>query len=253
MAGVPPDYFNENGQLWGNPLYNFRQAARDKYKWFTERLLHNQKMFDILRIDHFRGFDSYYKIPFGAITAREGVWCKGPGMKFFNSIKETMPKIKIILEDLGEITKSVTTLRDATGFPGMRVMQFGFDGNKANEHLPVNYIDNCTAYIGTHDNDTLIGFLKSASKQTRLHIEKYLQSNGLGLVDTTRLAFENILASRAEIVVLSMQDLLFQDNKSRMNNPGTPQGNWQYRITSDDLSKGLANYIKMLLERSGRL
>ena len=244
-AGVPPDYFNEAGQNWGNPLYDFKKMARDKYKWWVERLKHTQKMYDVLRIDHFRAFDSYYDFNAKA-------WNKGPGLKFFRTIQEAIPRIKIILEDLGDINKSVLALRDATGYPGMRVMQFGFDGNSGNEHLPHNYPKNCVAYIGTHDNDTFVGFLAAASPDLRKNIDTYLSSYGLNFRDTTRVAFENILSSRADVVVLSMQDLLFQDNEYRMNLPGSTDNNWKYRMKSSDLTPKVKDYLKMIIERAGR-
>ena len=250
VAGVPPDYFSADGQFWGNPIYDFKKMSRDRYKWWMERIKHTGKMFDVLRIDHFRAFDSYYKIPYGQTNAKVGVWAKGPGIKFFNILNEAVPNLKLILEDLGMLTKSVTDLRDATGYPGMRVMQFGFDGNSENEHLPDNYPKNCVAYIGTHDNDTFASFLKN--KQTRKHVDKYLHSSSLSTHQVTRLAFENIMASRADIVVLCMQDLLFAGSAARMNTPGREGGNWQYRIKPTALTPELAAYLKMLVNRSGR-
>jgi len=252
VAGVPPDYFSETGQLWGNPLYDWKLMARQKYKWWIERMKQMQKMYDIVRIDHFRAFDTYYKIPVGEKDAKKGKWLKGPGMKIFDAISAAVPKLDIILEDLGDLTPSVLKLRDDTGFPGMTVMQFGFDGTHTNEHLPNNYPKNCVGYIGTHDNDTFVGFLKSASKETRGFVDTYLSSDMLGEKDTTRLAIENILASKADLVILSMQDLLFQDSTCRMNTPGKAFGQWKYRIKQKDLSQELGDYLRMLIERSGR-
>lgn len=252
VAGVPPDYFSETGQLWGNPLYNFKQMARDKYKWWIERMKVMQRMYDVVRIDHFRAFDTYYRIPKGETDAKKGKWYKGPGMKIFNAINAAVPNLEIILEDLGDLTESVIGLREATGFPGMKVMQFGFDGTHTNEHLPNNYPKNCVGYIGTHDNDTFIGFLKSASKETRVFVDTYLSSEQLCEKDVTRLAIENILASRADLVILTMQDLLFQDSKHRMNTPGKAFGQWKYRISAKELTPELSTYIRMLVERSGR-
>ena len=252
VAGVGPDYFNKDGQLWGNPLYDFSQMAQEKYKWWISRMKTMQDLFDIVRIDHFRAFDSYYKIPYNAKTARVGEWVKGPGMKFFNAIKRAIPNAQIILEDLGEITPSVVALRDKTGYPGMKVMQFGFDGNEENEHLPKNYPKNCVAYIGTHDNDTFMGFLKSLDKKHRGFVADYLYGHGLGDKDKTRLALEDILQSQADIVIIPMQDFLFQDAKYRMNTPGTTYGNWKYCIRAIDLGDDLSYYIKVLIERSKR-
>jgi len=252
VAGVPPDYFSETGQLWGNPLYDWKRHSTQKYKWWIERMKQMQKMYDIVRIDHFRAFDTYYKIPVGAKDTKGGKWLKGPGMKIFDAIKAAVPKLEIVLEDLGDLTPSVLKLRDETGFHGMKVMQFGFDGTHTNEHLPNNYERNIVGYIGTHDNDTFIGFLKSASKEVRGFVDTYLSSELLGDKDVTRLAIENILASKADLVILSMQDLLFQDSKSRMNTPGKAFGQWKYRIKAKDLTPDLCEYLEMLIERSGR-
>ena len=252
VAGVPPDYFSETGQLWGNPLYNWKQMSRDKYKWLIARMKQMALMYDVVRIDHFRAFDTYYKIPIGVNDAKKGTWLKGPGMKIFRAIEAAVPNLEIILEDLGDLTKSVITLRDQTGYPGMKVMQFGFDGTDINEHLPNNYPKNTVGYMGTHDNDTFVGFLQSASKETRGHVDKYLFSELLDAKDTTRLAIENIMASPADTVILTMQDLLFQDSAHRMNTPGYAFGQWQYRIKANDLSTEVSDYLRMLIERSGR-
>lgn len=252
VAGVPPDYFSETGQLWGNPLYNWKQMTRDKYKWWIARMKHMALLYDIVRIDHFRAFDTYYKIPAGCNDAKKGAWLKGPGMKIFKAIEAVVPNLEIILEDLGDLTKSVIDLRDQTGFPGMKVMQFGFDGSDVNEHLPNNYPKNCVGYMGTHDNDTFVGFIKSAPKQTREFIDKYLSSESVAAKDVTRLAIENIMQSRADTVILSIQDLLFQDSSHRMNTPGYAFGQWKYRIAAKDLSANLGEYLHMLIERSGR-
>jgi len=252
VAGVGPDYFNKDGQLWGNPLYDFKQMQANKWWWWIERLKHMGKLFDVVRIDHFRAFDTYYKIPYGAKTAKGGEWVKGPGIKFFTAIKSAVPNMKIILEDLGEITASVKTLRDKTGYPGMKVMQFGFDGKECNEHLPINYPKNSVAYVGTHDNDTLMGFLKSLNKKERMIVDKYLSSHELGEKDVARLCIEDIMKSKSDLVVIPMQDFLFQDCKHRMNIPGTTYNNWKYKITALDLGDELGYYIRLLNERSNR-
>lgn len=249
VAGVPPDYFDSEGQMWGNPLYNWKQMSRDHFKWWCERIKHLAKLTDVLRIDHFRAFDSYYSIPVGA-KAKEGKWLSGPGIKFFNAIKKAAPSAEFILEDLGDITDSVRKLADAVGDPCMRVMQFGFGGG---EHNPDNYIPNCVAYIGTHDNDTLMGFLKSVSAETRKFVTAYLSSQRLGNSETARLAIEKIMQSRANLVVLSLQDLLLQGSEARMNLPGTVGGrNWKYQARSADFSPELAQYVRVLCENSGR-
>ena len=253
VAGVGPDYFNKEGQHWGNPLYNFSQMARDKYKWWIAYLRKAEGLYDIIRIDHFRAFDSYYKIPYGAKSALEGTWAKGPGLKFFNAVNQALPDIQVIVEDLGNITASVASLREKTGYPGMRVMQFGFSGKNEDIHLPKNYPYNCIAYIGTHDNDTFVGFLKSLNEKDREIVDDYLNSHFLSDEDMTRLAIEDVLSSQANIVILCMQDLLFQDAKHRMNRPGTVGGNWKYRVSSVDLSGEVGVYLRLLIERSRRL
>jgi 4-alpha-glucanotransferase len=253
VAGVPPDYFNADGQLWGNPLYDWKKMQSTKYKWWCERIKHTQKMFDILRIDHFRAFDSYWRVPTSATTAKEGEWLKGPGIKIFNAFKNSCPDADFILEDLGMITPSVEKLRDATGYPGMKVMQFGFDGEPDNQHLPHTYIQNTVGYLGTHDNDTFIGFLRDLHGDDKKVVYRYLDSKGLNVTDTTRLALEKILKSSANMVIISMQDLLMQGSDSRMNLPGSTMGNWQYRIRESDASDVLAKYLRMLVERTGRL
>lgn len=250
VAGVPPDYFDPEGQLWGSPLYNWKQMTKDRFKWWCERIKHLAKLTDVLRIDHFRAFDSYFSIPPGA-TPREGKWFNGPGIKFFNAIKKAAPNAEFILEDLGDINDSVRKLAEEVGDPCMRVMQFGIDGN---EHVPDNYIPNCVAYLGTHDNDTFVGFLKTALPQTRLYIEEYLGSYRLGFVETAKLAIEKVMQSKANLVVLSMQDLLLQGGESRMNMPGTVGGrNWKYQARSVDFSPRLAQYIRSLCEVTGRV
>ena len=253
VAGAPPDYFAVEGQRWGYPLYNWQYIARTKYKWWIERLKHMHRMYDAVRIDHFRAFDTYYDIPTNEQDARKGTWHKGPGMKFFNAIRAAIPDLELILEDLGVLFQSVHDLREQTGFPGMKVMQFGFDGAAANVHLPKNYpTNNTVGYLSTHDNDTFVGFLRSVSKDVRECVDNYLSSHMLGTEDTTRLAIENLLGSRADVAVLTIQDLLFQGSEHRMNVPGVAYGNWKYRIKGGDLSAELCDYLRMQIERSGR-
>ena len=252
VAGVSPDYFNADGQLWGNPIYDWKKLTATKFKWWIERLKHMQEICNIVRIDHFRAFDSYYKIPYGEKTARVGEWVDGVGFKFFDTVQKQIPDIKIILEDLGDIGQRVKDLRDKTGYGGMRVMQFGFVHNAENEHLPDNYPQNCTAYLGTHDNDTFIGFLDKLNADQRGAVDEYLHSWNLDKNDVCRLAIENLMQSRADIILVTMQDLLFQGTKYRMNTPGTLGGNWGYKIDNGQLTPVLADCIKLLIERSGR-
>ena len=252
VAGVGPDYFNAEGQLWGNPLYDFAKLGRTKYKWWIERMKHARDMFDVVRIDHFRAIDSYYKIPFGSKSAKDGKWVKGPGIKFLNALNEGVPGVQIVLEDLGDLTKSVLALRDETGYPGMRVMQFGLESEDADEHLPINHPINCVGYTGTHDNDTLVGLLSSLGESQRKYVDKYLHSYNLAVPDVARLAIQDLMHGPADMVVLSIQDVLLQCSESRMNVPGNLYGNWQYRIKEGQLTEEVAGYLRTLIERSGR-
>jgi 4-alpha-glucanotransferase len=252
VAGVGPDYFNKDGQHWGNPLYDWDVMQKDKFKWWIARMKLMNELFDIVRIDHFRAFDSYYKIPYGAKSAKEGEWVKGPGLKFFTAIQKAIPDAQIILEDLGDITPSVRALRDKTGYPGMRIMQFGFDGDMDNEHLPINYPQNSVAYVGTHDNDTLMGFVQKLGKGQRAIIDQYLHTENLCDKDVARVALEHTLQSKSDMVIVAMQDFMFQGTKYRMNTPGTVGGNWGYKINAIDLTGELGYYIRLLLNQSNR-
>jgi 4-alpha-glucanotransferase len=252
VSGVGADYFNAEGQLWGTPVYNFKQMATEKFAWWAARIKLGMKLFDVLRLDHFRAFDTYYKIPFGAASALCGTWAKGPGMKFFNAIKRAVPNAQIILEDLGELSPSVYALRDAVGYAGMRVAQFGFDGRGDNIHLPRNYPANCVAYIGTHDNDTAVGFIRSQTRAGREIVDKEICTHRLCANDVARVLTEEVLGSAATIAVVTMQDLLLLDTAARMNTPGTVGGNWAFKIETADLSKELCAYVKLLTGRFGR-
>ena len=249
VAGVPPDYFSEDGQLWGNPLYNWDAMKKDGYKWWTKRVGKCAELFDVLRIDHFRAFDSYYAIKYGEKTARNGHWRKGVGYDFLKHIQDSFPQLTIIAEDLGDIPQSVLQLRDKCGLAGMKIVQFGFDGNPNNAFLPKNFEEHCVAYLGTHDNDTTVGWWDSLTdwqKQTVLGMS--------GLKDGEHVALEliKILAhSPAELVVYSMQDLVENDTKSRMNTPGT-LGCWKYMAKRGDLSAAKAKWLKKLTEECGR-
>lgn len=224
VAGVPPDYFNENGQLWGNPLYNWEEMKKDGYNWWRSRVQFMSKMFDMVRIDHFRAIESAWAIPMGEETAIRGEWIKGPGMEIVRVIREAAGDTKIIAEDLGDITPEVEALVKESGFPGMRVFQFGFMGDEDNPHRPENYPENCVAYSGTHDNDTLRGFLPADV--------------------TTDGVIEEIFASRAKIVIFPVQDLIGLGSEARMNYPGRADGNWEVRITKEQLCSVDRSYFK---------
>ena len=235
VAGVPPDYFSKDGQLWGNPLYNWDLMAKDGYKWWLDRLRHMFSMFDGVRIDHFRGIESYWSIPGDAATAREGKWVKGPGKSFVDAVNAIKGDKLIIAEDLGEITEDVTELVKYSGFPGMRVFQFGFLSDGDNPHMPHNYNENTIAYTGTHDNNTLLGYVWELDDDRR---RKMLEYCGYTDPDWNR-GYDSILrsiyVSNAALAVFPIQDILGYGSDTRLNIPGKADGNWQFRITRDQL------------------
>ena len=238
VAGCPPDLFSKDGQKWGNPLYDWKAIKKTGYLWWINRLKETKKLYDIVRLDHFRGFEAYYEIPYDADTAREGKWQKGPGIEFFNAIKKNVPDIKIIAEDLGHLTPEVYELLEDCGFPGMKVLQFAFDPYRDNPYLPYNYPKNCVAYTGTHDNDTLKDWYKN--EHNKPFIRDYLNVSEDQWVPAAMI--RTILASRADTVIIPIQDYLGYGK--RMNTPGTvgPE-NWSYRIRGDALNDSLAYHI----------
>jgi len=253
IAGVPPDYFSEDGQLWGNPIYNWDKMSEDGYKWWTDRIKHMTKMFDGIRIDHFRGIESFWAVPFGEKTARNGKWIKGPGMKLIEKINEVSDDALIIAEDLGLITPEVEQLVKDSGYPGIRVFQFGFLGDYDNPHMPHNYINNSVAYTGTHDNNTLLGFLWELDSENKKRMLEYCNF----LSSDWEKGYENILrtvfASNAGIVILPIQDLLGYGSDTRLNIPGKADGNWQFRITKEQLQSIDKNKFRRLNELYKRI
>ena len=247
VAGVPPDYFSATGQLWGNPLYRWDVHKKTGYAWWLERFRAVLKMVDIVRVDHFRGFASYWEIPFGAPTAENGQWVGGPGSDFFNSmnmglISNSDSELPIIAEDLGLITPDVVELRDEFNLPGMKILQFGFSGPD-NPFLPHNYTSNCVAYTGTHDNDTARGWLESAPQEEREYAFRYLNT------DPARFVWDLIRGVWSSVAVYSittMQDLLKLGTKARMNFPSKLGRNWEWRMQGKDLNEGLARSLKEL-------
>jgi len=246
VAGVPPDYFSADGQLWGNPLYDWPAHAADGYAWWLARLRANFTLFDVVRIDHFRGFESYWSIPAGSATARPGRWVPGPGLDFFRAVRAALPGAKLIAEDLGVLTPDVVALRDATGLPGMAVLQFAFGGGADNLYLPHNHRANCVVYPGTHDNDTTIGWYATADEKTRDHVRRYLRVGGQDVNgDFLRAAY----ASVCNLAIVSLQDLLGLGSAARFNSPGQPEGNWAWRYRSEQLTAlraGSAGYLREL-------
>ncbi len=236
VAGCPPDYFSEDGQFWGNPLYAWDRMAADGYAWWSDRIAHMLTIFDGVRIDHFRGLESYWSIPADAKSAKEGSWIKGPAEDFIDKIRKVADGKLIIAEDLGDITPEVSALLDYSGFPGMRVFQFAFLGDVNSPHLPHNYTDNCIAYTGTHDNNTLLGYVWELDVPTRKQVFDYCggyeENWNVGCTKIIKTMF----ASHADTVIFPIQDIFVYGKDTRMNTPGTAKENWAYRITKDQLN-----------------
>ena len=237
VAGVPPDYFSEDGQLWGNPLYDWKRMKQDGYAWWKDRIRFMTELFDGVRIDHFRGLESYYSIPTGETTARNGKWVKGPGMSLIRALKEVCPDRLLIAEDLGVITPQVQKLVKDSGFPGMRVFQFGFLGDENSPHLPHNYDNHCIAYTGTHDNNTLLGYIWELDDETRRTVLRYCGYTGDDWDNGYDEILRTMFSSHAGLLILPIQDLLLYGSDTRLNTPGTSDDNWSYRITKEQLER----------------
>ncbi|MGF1603016.1 MAG: 4-alpha-glucanotransferase [Thermosynechococcaceae cyanobacterium] len=236
IAGVPPDYFSATGQLWGNPVYDWDRLVETEFAWWVERFRATLQYVDIVRVDHFRGFEAYWRVPGGDETAMNGEWIPTPGVEFFETLKAKLGDLPMFAEDLGIITPEVEELRDRFGFPGMRILLFAFGGDPANPYLPHNYIENAVVYTGTHDNDTTIGWLQQASEAERQFLGQYLGlSEGTEVADINWSLIRIALASVANSVIIPLQDLLDLDNQSRMNDPSVSAGNWRWRYARADL------------------
>ncbi len=251
VAGCPPDYFSATGQLWGNPLYDWDYLKETDYEWWFKRIEAASKLYDITRIDHFRAFASYYSIPYPAENAINGKWIEGPRIEFFRKMEEAVGKFEIVAEDLGTLTPDVTELMEQTGYPGMKVLEFAFDSGEENDYLPHKYTNNCVVYTGTHDNDTLMGWVETAKPEDVRYAREYCKMPdnepfNWGLI---RTAYE----SKADMAIIPMQDLLGLGKESRMNTPSVLGGNWTWRVTKDALTDELAGKIRSLAERTGRL
>lgn len=242
VAGVPPDAFSEDGQLWGNPVYNWKNHEKDGYVWWISRLERNLELYDALRIDHFRGFASYYTIEADANNAKNGEWKKGPAMKLFSKVLDRFDKERIIAEDLGTYSEDVAELLKDTDIKGMRVIQFGFSGDN-NTHLPHNYKENCLAYIGTHDNNTLLGWLWDLSDDVRKFALDYCGFKGDDwgrggyYSESCRAVIETVWKTAADVAVIPFQDLCGFGSDARMNIPGVPKDNWRFRTTFETIQK----------------
>lgn len=253
VAGVPPDYFCADGQLWGNPIYDWAEMEKQNFCWWRDRIRHMTDMFDGIRIDHFKGIESFWEVDGNAKTAKEGKMTKGPGIKLVNAIKEECVDALIIAEDLGLITEEVEKLVSESGFPGMRVFQFGFVGDSKSTHLPHNYINNCIAYTGTHDNNTLLGYLWELDENTRKTMLEYCGFKGSDWGNGCEHIIRTIMASHAGTVIMPIQDLLGYGSDTRLNTPGKAEGNWAYRITKEQLDSIDKTHFKKLNELYSRI
>ena len=250
VAGVPPDYFSADGQVWGNPLYAWNRMEADGFRWWQDRVTNQLRRFDCLRIDHFRGLQAYWEIPVGADTAREGRWCEAPGAALLSALRAGRDGQHFIAEDLGTITAEVNQLRKKFQLPGMLVMQFAFDGSVDNPYLPDNQIEEAVIYTGTHDNDTLAGWYGGLSEGTRRYIQEVLNCRA---EDLPAAMIDAVWYSPARIAMLPLQDLLGLGSDARMNIPGTARGNWTWRFEWSQLPAGAAADWRAVVAVSGRL
>ena len=241
VSGCPPDAFSDDGQLWGNPLFRWDAMKKDGYTWWTKRIKAMSELYDVVRIDHFRGFDSYYAIPAKDKTARNGEWREGPGMDLFNTLEEKLGKLNIIVEDLGYLTPSVKQLLKDTGFPGMKLIQFAFDSREESDYLPHTYPKNCVVYTGTHDNDTIMGWFKTAPKESIKYAKEYLRlSKEEGYNWGTMKA---VWGSVGDMAIVPMQDILGVGSEGRMNTPSTLGMNWKWRAVDGQITTALAKKV----------
>ena len=249
VAGVPPDYFSEDGQLWGNPLYDWSRMASENFLFWRERLAAQMHRFDLLRIDHFRGLAAYWAVQAGAETAREGQWREAPGRQMLAAVRREMPDLPLVAEDLGVITPDVDALRRDFALPGMRVLQFAFGGDAGNPHLPHNHAVDTVVYTGTHDNDTTAGWAAQLTEPVRSHVQDYLSIWDQDLPDAM---LRTALASVAGLAILPLQDVLRLGSEARLNTPGTVQGNWLWRASLASLTPRLAQQFRELNKLFGR-
>jgi 4-alpha-glucanotransferase len=250
MAGVPPDYFSSTGQLWGNPIYAWDAMDKDQFSWWVLRFRRLLDFVDVIRVDHFRGFQAFWQVAQGEETAENGEWVAGPGAALFDVLARELGRLPILAEDLGDISPEVLELRDQFEFPGMKILQFAFGSDSDNLFLPFNYIRRCVVYTGTHDNDTVIGWFEQLSDYERQRIADYLgciSPDGIHW-DLIRLA----LSSIANQAILPLQDVLGRDTSARMNFPGKPEGNWVWRYQAEDLNQGVSDRLRHLTHLYGR-
>jgi 4-alpha-glucanotransferase len=249
VAGVPPDYFSASGQRWGNPHYNWSEMQCDGFKWWLERIRTQQRMFDLLRIDHFRGLQAAWEIPATEETAINGAWVLAPGAELLDAITARFPDMQLIAEDLGTITDEVNALREQFSLPSMKILQFAFGGGDDNPYLPHNIETNSVAYTGTHDNDTTLGWYQQLDERTKDHVNTIL---GVAEPEMPQALIELVMASNASIAIIPMQDILGLDKAHRMNTPGTTDKNWQWRFDWAQLTQADIASIKQVIRQHQR-
>jgi 4-alpha-glucanotransferase len=252
IAGVPPDYFSETGQLWGHPCFDWRAHRVEGYRWWIERLRRAFQLTDVVRLDHFRGFVAYWAVPAGARTAAEGRWRRGPGVELFRTAEAELGRLPVVAEDLGIITPPVDRLRTAIGAPGMRVLQFGFS-NRDDRNAVSRHPEHCVVYTGTHDNDPLAAWWRSAPQPLRTAAATELARAGVDAADPVWALIELAFRSRANVAVVQAQDVLGLGSEARMNRPGTVEGNWSWQLEHGQLSDGLARRLRRVTEKTARL
>ena len=252
VAGCPPDAFSATGQLWGNPLYSWEYHRKTEYSWWVQRITHSLKQYDVVRIDHFRGFDEYYSIPYKDETAEFGRWEKGPGLELFKVLGEKVEHLEVIAEDLGLLTESVHQLLEDTGFPGMKVLQFAFDESEDSAYLPHKYSKNCVVYTGTHDNETTRGWYEGISGHTMEFARAYTNCEDRPVEDCVWAMIRAAMSSVADLAVIPIQDYLCLGNEARMNAPSTLGYNWKWRLKKDQITPDLIDRIYAMTKLYGR-
>jgi 4-alpha-glucanotransferase len=253
VAGAPPDEFSREGQLWGNPLYDWPAMRRRRYRWWVERLRRTLSLFDLARIDHFRGFVAYWAVPAGAETAISGRWQRGPGRAVFDAAERELGPLSLVAEDLGVITPAVERLRDELGLPGMLVLQFGFDRRvRRSPHRPRNHVENRLVYTGTHDHDTARGWYESLDRTRRRLVDADFEAYGIAEREPWWALIRLAFASPARLAMLQAQDVLGLRSEARMNNPARPSGNWRWQLAPRALTPALARRLREVTEEGGR-
>jgi len=246
VAGCPPDAFSKTGQLWGNPIYDWKKQKKNGYKWWIERVKYNLSLYDVVRIDHFRGFDEYYTIPYGNKTAKYGKWEKGPGIELFDKIKESLGDVNIIAEDLGYLTESVKQMLKESGFPGMKLIQFAFDSRESGNYLPYTYEKNSVVYTGTHDNNTLRGWYEELAYSDKEYAMKYLNKRSISNRSASYDFIKVALSAVSDLAIIPIQDYLNMGGEARINTPSVLGGNWTWRMTEGDLNKKVIEKMREL-------